>query len=249
MNKKQFLLLICALSLTTGVPTLAFAAGKCSLRTLKGTYIYASTGSKGGSLYVEAGQEIFDGKGGITNTYTNSAGVEVVTQGSYDLDENCVGQASYDDTGDQYEIYTGPAGTEFSWISLSKNTRLNGKDVRVTPAQNPRCSTRTLKGTYIYSHIGYRKGVQYIESGQDVFDGQGMHWNTFTDATGKTITTTGTYSVGKNCIGRTSYADTGDSYAIYVDPRGTELRYALITTASDSLGVGNMQRVGREVNP
>jgi hypothetical protein len=119
--------------------------------------------------------------------------------------------------------------------------------VRFSSSLNPQCSLKTLKGTYIYSNIGYRNDTQYIESVQNVFDGKGKHWNTSTNAGGLTVTTTGTYTVGKNCIGQTYYEDTGDSYAIYVNPKGTEPRYFAIASGSSNIGVGSMRRVGKEV--
>lgn len=224
-----------------------FADARCSEKTLKGTYIYASTGIRGGVVYVEAGQEVFDGKGGIVNTYTDSSGALIETKGVYDINQACIGQAMYEDTGDKYDMYTGPSGSEFSWISVSRGTKINGRDVRVSSSLDAQCSDRTLKGTYVYSHIGYKNGIQYIESGQDVFDGRGGHINTFTDAGGLTVTTSGTYSVGRNCIGQTFYEDTRDSYSIYVDPKGTELRYAAINPKPGNAGVGSMRRVGKEV--
>lgn len=247
MNKSYVQLLGSMMVVLAALPSMVMADAKCSKKTLTGTYIYASTGLKGGSIHAEAGQEVFDGKGGILNTYTDATGAQVVTKGSYDVDHLCIGEAMYEDTGDEYEIYTGPSGSEFSWISVSPGTKINGRDVRVSSSLKPHCSLKTLKGTYIYSHIGYRNGTQYIESGQDVFNGKGEHWNTFTDAGGVTVTTNGTYTVGKNCIGQTYYKDTGDSYSIYVDPKGNELRYAAIASGSSNIGVGSMRRVGKEV--
>jgi hypothetical protein len=126
-----------------------------------------------GAPFVEAGQDIFDGKGGITNTYTDTTGQTVVTKGSYQMNANCVSQAKYDDSGVNYVMYTGPTGSEFSWISVTPGTKITGREVRVSTSLTPKCSLKTLKGTYVYSHIGYRDGVQYIESGQEVFDGKG----------------------------------------------------------------------------
>ena len=83
----------------------ASAAPKCSLKTLKGTYIYGATGMKNGSMNVEAGQDVFDGKGNIQNTYTDSQGVTKVTAGTYTMSSNCTGVSTYKESGDSYRIF------------------------------------------------------------------------------------------------------------------------------------------------
>jgi hypothetical protein len=54
--------------------TSATAAPKCSLKTLKGTYLYSANGTKDGIPYAESGQEYYDGNGKITSTYTDNTG-------------------------------------------------------------------------------------------------------------------------------------------------------------------------------
>jgi hypothetical protein len=228
-------------------PHASMADARCNDRTIKGAYIYASTGVRDGAPYVEAGQDIFDGKGGITNTYTDTNGQTVVTKGSYQMNANCVSQAKYDDSGVNYVMYTGPTGSEFSWISVTPGTKITGREVRVSTSLTPKCSLKTLKGTYVYSLIGYRDGVQYIESGQEVFDGKGSIRNTFTDASGMTVTTAGTYLMGDHCIGETRYQDTGDTYSVYVDPKGDSFTYASMISRSGNLAVGSERRVGKQV--
>ena len=220
---------------------------KCSLKTLKGFYIYGATGVKGNVVHVEGGQEIFDGKGGITNTYTDSSGSVTVTSGSYEMSDYCIGRATYHDTGDSYVMYTGPDGTEFSWLSISKGTEIAGREVRVSPSVKPKCSLRTLKGTYIYSYMGYRNGIRYFESGQERFDGHGNFVNNYTGANGEATVTTGTYTMERNCIGTTTYNDTGESYAVYVSPAGDEFRYVSLGSGLKNIAVGSEQRVSRSI--
>jgi hypothetical protein len=75
------------------LPSMVMADAKCSKMTLNGTFIYASTDLKDGAIHVEAGQEVFDGKVGILNTYTDATGTQAVTKGSNEVDQACIGQA------------------------------------------------------------------------------------------------------------------------------------------------------------
>lgn len=91
------------------------AVEKCSLKTLKGTYIYSSQGQSLGTLYGEAGQESYDGKGNITNTFTASDGASGTTSGTYTIDSNCNGHATYQ-SGEDYTFYASPKGDVFTYI-------------------------------------------------------------------------------------------------------------------------------------
>lgn len=221
----------------------ALATPKCSLKTLKGTYIYGATGVKNGSVNVEAGQDIFDGKGNIQNTYTDSKGVATVTTGTYTMSSNCTGVSTYKDSGDSYEIFTGPKGNFFSWVSVSEDYKISGQETRVSGSTKPKCSLKTLKGTYVYSQMGYRNGTHYLESGQEVYDGKGNITNTYADPKGQLVTTSGTYTLDQNCAGESTYTDTGDSYALYTSPKGDEFRFVSKTSSSNNLTAGSENRV------
>lgn len=246
MNKKV------AIDLTLGTLLLtamfrAEAAPKCSLKTLKGTYIYGATGVKDKAVHVEAGNDVFDGKGGIINTYTGSDGKDIVTTGTYVMGANCIGRATYNDTGDSYAMYTGPGGLEVSWISVSQDIRFSGRMLRVSKSVNPQCSLKTLKGTYVYSHVGYRNGIQYFESGQEKYDGRGNLVNIYSDANGLEILTRGTYTMNKNCVGHSTYEDTGDSYALYTGPKGDDFSYVSLGSGQSNMTVGRERRVSKEI--
>ena len=98
----------------------------------KSYYIYGATGMKNGSMNVEAGQDVFDGKGNIQNTYTDSQGVTKVTAGTYTMSSNCTGVSTYKESGDSYRIFTGPKGDLFSWISVSDDYKISGQESRAS---------------------------------------------------------------------------------------------------------------------
>jgi hypothetical protein len=242
MNKSLLISAAICLALLP-LPQVASAAPKCSLKTLKGTYIYGATGVKNGAMNVEAGQDIFDGKGNIQNTYTDSQGVTIVTTGTYTMSSNCTGVSTYKDSGVSYEIFTGPKGDLFSWISVSDNYKISGQESRVSGSLKPKCSLKTLTGTYVYSQMGYRNGTHYLESGQETYDGKGNITTTYADPKGQLVTTSGTYTLDQNCVGESSYTDTGDSYALYPSPKGDEFRFVSKTSSSNNLTAGSENRV------
>ena len=93
-------------------------------------------GYRNGTHYLEGGQEIYDGKGNIKNTYTDPKGQLVTTSGTYTLEENCAGASKYTDTGDSYALYTSPKGDEFRFVSKtsSSNNMSAGSENRVSTA-------------------------------------------------------------------------------------------------------------------
>lgn len=237
-------------------PTFVSASPKCSLKTLKGTYIYGATGLKdktlpfsgtdqsGLGVNMEGGQEIFDGHGRITNTYSDASGQVTVANGTYTVNENCIGFATYN-SGDSYTLYTAPNGNEFTWASISNNQKITGREVRVSPALAPRCSLKTLKGTYLYSHMGYRNGLPYFETGKEIYDGKGHLTNVYTDIAGQTVETTGSYTMQNNCIGEATYDDTEDTYVIFMSPAGSEFRYVSLGSSQSNMAVGAEHRVSK----
>jgi hypothetical protein len=116
--------------------TSAIAAPKCSLKTLKGTYLYSANGTKDGIPYAESGQEYYDGNGKVNSTYTDNTGYTGKSGGVYTLGENCIGVAHYI-SGESFAMYVDPKGSEFSWIAESRkyNYALTGFEKRVTTTE------------------------------------------------------------------------------------------------------------------
>jgi len=252
---KPSLLFLVALTLLT---SRVEAQPNCSLKTLKGAYLYGATGLKdkvlpfvppgenGQIVNLEGGQEIFDGRGNITNTYADGSGQVTLVNGSYSLDANCVGRAVYN-SGDSYTLYASPTGNEFTWASISAGKKITGREVRVSRSLSPRCSLKTLKGTYLYSHMGYRNGIPYFETGKESYDGLGHLSNVYTDMNGHAVETNGTYALnGENCVAQATYEDTGDTYIIFMAPSGSEFRYVSFDGTRSNLAVGAEHRVSKK---
>ena len=95
-----------------------------------------------------------------------------------------------------------------------------------------RCSTATLKGTYLYNHVGILQGVPYAESGREVYDGQGGIVLTYQGSDGAGGTELATYKVSADCIGKASYPD-GQKATSFISPDGSRFTY-IITGAPGS---------------
>ncbi|NCA71620.1 MAG: hypothetical protein EOM91_16355 [Sphingobacteriia bacterium] len=228
---------------------------RCSDRSLLGIYIYSIVGrdalpSDGGTggPYAEAGQDVFDGQGMVTTTYSSSHEQEQVIRGRYSLDPDCTGKVTYSlDGGTQkvHRIFVDPLGTRLSFIDTTDTTEgyiLGGEKIRVTPRDSAlaHCSTRLLQGTYSYSIHGAvttPAGLRlFREAGLESFDGKGGIVNRFVDNLGNEATITGTYEIAPNCIGTASYAS-GGVYRIYLDPVGRHFAFVDLTAGAERSGL------------
>lgn len=100
----------------------------CSLRSLRGTYNYASTSVVGdnlGQLQVgEAGIESFDGNGNVVNHSTTNTGGHLpastnnVISGTYTVNADCRGTISYS-SGEVEAIYVNPNGEGFTYVTAN----------------------------------------------------------------------------------------------------------------------------------
>lgn len=134
MNKKNTLVAV-AMSVLMAASLVATAAPKCSLKTLKGTYIYSASGTRDGIPFAESGQEVYDGKGNVMNYYTDNTGESGTSTATYTMGENCIGESTYS-SGESYAIYASPNGSEFTWVAKSKagDSVSTGTQRRVTTA-------------------------------------------------------------------------------------------------------------------
>jgi hypothetical protein len=88
------------------------------------------------------------------------------------------------------------------------------------------CSVATLKGTYIYSSIGFLDGKPYAESGREVYDGKGGVELTYTGTGGVSGTMRTRYSVSPDCIGKAVYPY-GQSLVSFISPDGSRFSYVM----------------------
>lgn len=110
----------------------ANAAGKCSLATLKGYYVFNSSGSVNGIAYSDSGNEYYDGKGNITGRVVDNKGNANILKGTYTIDASlCTGVINYTLPEPEIEqIYLGPKGDVFTYIETGEGTSVSGTGTR-----------------------------------------------------------------------------------------------------------------------
>ena len=218
------------------------AGDSCSLSTLAGRYDYEMHGVRriGQEVvqYVEVGKESYDGKGNLTNAYTDTHSKELTEiSGTYTLGKNCQGAAHYSN-GDTFQMWVSPDGSQFSFLiddAEGREPALSGSEERTDADPDATCSTESLKGTYRYSARGVRQGnVPYIEVGFETFDGTGKLTDVYANSNTPEINNvTASYTLGEDCVARIDYGD-GDVYTGFVAPDGS--RFYWIQTGGAGAG-------------
>jgi hypothetical protein len=112
-----------------GHPEPAASAEQCSLRTLKGTYVYHCAGfrldEKGQQVHFAfAGQDHFNGEGTVTGVYSYSDNSPILQQqisysGTYTVNPDCTGSyTTVDENGisGHLDLFFGPDGAEVTFI-------------------------------------------------------------------------------------------------------------------------------------
>ncbi|WP_040294955.1 hypothetical protein [Beggiatoa alba] len=231
----------------------------CNNALLEGTYTYLVHGltRQGDYLkdYVELGFDIFDGKGNVTNVYTDNINRATYQSmnAKYNVDANCQAKVTYED-GSSFTMFVAPNGDEFYYLSAGEvpAESFGGREHRLTPMTNMHCSTATLNGVYSYASKGVKQGVLWIETGFEYFDGKGNVTAVFTNNVTKTTEfVRGAYYVDSNCLGVTTYSEENliERYAMYVSASGDEFSWLQID-GIQLLGylAGVEKRVARSVN-
>lgn len=108
----------------------------CTTATLSGTYIYKLNGTDmtiGGfeGFFGEAGMESFDGKGNLVSRYTDSWGETGTLQGTYEIGPDCVGTATYGETGKD-RIFVAPSGDRFVSVDIAGTYNNAAENKRVS---------------------------------------------------------------------------------------------------------------------
>ena len=114
-------------------------AAQCSAATLHGRYLFSYQGitvtgpEADRGPFAVAGFEVFDGKGNIRGFYTLSVNGKiskrVASTGTYTVQSNCIGSASYSD-GTHEDQYLAPDGSSFVFISVDRGTVATGFEPR-----------------------------------------------------------------------------------------------------------------------
>jgi hypothetical protein len=123
----------------SGALTAETGAAQCSEATLHGRYLFSYqgvtiTGADKGPFAV-AGFEVFDGKGKVRGFFTVSVNGKitrrVLSTGTYTVNSNCIGFASYSD-GTHEDQYLAPDGSSFVFIQVDTGTVATGFEPRAT---------------------------------------------------------------------------------------------------------------------
>ena len=102
---------------------------KCSLQTLKGTYLWTSQTSE--AAY--AGRDSFDGRGGVvTQLSSNSNSLVKSKTGSYTVNKDCTGTQTVE--GETYNNFISPDGNSFSWVETDGSSIASGVETRISKA-------------------------------------------------------------------------------------------------------------------
>ena len=203
------------------------AAGTCSTKSLKGTYLFDYGGANRltGKLkvYATVGMSVFDGKGHVEMTYSDSLGANETVSGNYQVSSDCSGRIDYPEWNSADKIFVSADGTQAFFIDTRVGLIENGSIYRVAKSAPRNCSEKTLRGTYGYSVRGITDPSSigaslFGEAGMESLDGAGNIVNRYTDSNGVSATVTGQYALAANCMGTATYG--ADSYQLYADPHG-----------------------------
>jgi hypothetical protein len=114
----------------------SIAPARCSVATLKGTYLYSSIGVLDGKPYAESGREVYDGKGGVVLTYNGTGGASGTMKATYNVSPDCIGKAIYP-YGQNLASFISPDGSRFTYTITrgpgERPTALSGWEIRVDP--------------------------------------------------------------------------------------------------------------------
>jgi len=122
----------------------------CSIATLKGTYAYGAKGVKESRQYTESGLESYDGKGNVTNIYTDTlSGQTQYSKGTYTMTDYCDALVTYE-SGDAYLMHVAPDGESMPFIQyagLKDGEMFGGYEQRVSMMSNTFTSSTTSATT------------------------------------------------------------------------------------------------------
>lgn len=105
----------------------------CSLKTLKGSYVYSIQGYRSGQAYASSGLFAFDGAGQVTILYTSSIErKQLVTTGTYTVDDDCSGSMTLAAATVVNNFYLSPSGDRFNFVRVSDDDVIGTEAWRVS---------------------------------------------------------------------------------------------------------------------
>ena len=112
---------------------------KCSVATLKGTYLFAQNGVeiKGNDQrpFAIAGYDVFDGndevKGVASGNFNGQTFRNEPLSGTYSVKANCTGTFTFTD-GTRYDLFIAPDGSMFTFVRTNPEIVSSGFELRGT---------------------------------------------------------------------------------------------------------------------
>jgi hypothetical protein len=141
-----------AAGLVLGSVPASAAEPACSVKTLQGTYFGAHEGFNDKDLgYSPAGfaaAAFYDGKGGTVFTAINADKTEVTLKGTYKINGNCRGEASYSVKDDIRTVafFVAPSGDEFFLVETGGPAQSHADQGRIIAGDSKRVSRENLVG-------------------------------------------------------------------------------------------------------
>jgi hypothetical protein len=166
-------------AMTVSMSGIALADNDCTLKTLRGTYVFTANGFTivAGAPQPKAIVEAIDFKGDGTLSVpfstrsVNGAVIRVPAGGTgkYTLDTSCAGTVTFDG-GPSFDAFSSPNGQKVWMIQSNSDTVFEGVS-EIAPRADPVCSNETLKGSYGLLLSGSRPAPS-VAAGQPGFVGQ-----------------------------------------------------------------------------
>jgi hypothetical protein len=153
------------------VCSVALAADTCTLKSLRGTYVFTASGTQTKSIL-----EVIDFKGdgtlsvpastrSVNGVFARTTGIT----GTYTVDAACTGSVALA-TGPDFDVYISPKGEKVWMIQTDSGTVFDGNAASAQTADQP-CSVETLMGAYGLS-IGGTRPAPFVAPGGIGFPGQ-----------------------------------------------------------------------------
>jgi hypothetical protein len=141
---QHVLFVVVAILAVSGTVVAADHPDECTLKTVRGTYVFAATGHNivAGVAQPKAIVEVieFDGNGILsaptaTRSLNGVIARALTGTGGYTVEASCIGTITFDGPGPTFDMFFSPAGDNLWLIQTSPNTVFRGTATRVSNDQ------------------------------------------------------------------------------------------------------------------
>jgi hypothetical protein len=135
------LFVVVAILNVSGTAMAADHPDECTVKTLRGTYVFAATGHNivAGVAQPKAIVEVieFDGNGilsapAATRSLNGVIAHGLVGSGGYTVETSCIGTIAFDGPGPTFDMFFSPGGEKLWLIQTNPNTVFQGTATRVS---------------------------------------------------------------------------------------------------------------------